>query len=125
MAVLTVSAGVTVRLRLGSTHVASIVHVLRVPPGRNGRIGRDAVVDRVDASERVDIHFQVGQSDIGAWLERCSITPRGRVKEVDGGEDSVGINPGATTTSIGGKVATCGVFVCLSGRLARKIPCRA
>ena len=79
----------TITERSRCTHIASIVHVFRVSSGSNGLVGRNAAVDRVDASERVDIHFEVGQSDIGARLERCSITPRGRVKEVDGGEDSV------------------------------------
>ena len=105
----------TVRQSSRFTHIASIVHVLRVPSGSDSLVGRNAAVNRVDASERVDIHFQVGQSDIGAWLECCGITSRGRVKEVDGGEDGVGIDPRATTASVGSEVTTRGVLVCLSG----------
>ena len=106
--------------RIGSrlAYIASVVHVLRVPSGRNRPIGRNAIVNGVDTSEGVDIYFQVGQGDIGAWLERCGITSRGGVKEVDRGENGVRINSRATTTSIGGKVTACRVFVGLDGRSA-------
>jgi hypothetical protein len=103
-----------------SAYVAPIVHVLRVPSGRDRSIGRNAAVNRVDASEGVDVHLQVGQGDIGARLERCSIAFGGWVKEVDGGKNSVGIDSRATTASIGSNVTAGGVFVGLSGRSGRE-----
>ena len=48
-------------------------------------------------------------------MERCSITSRGRVEEVDGSEDGVGINSRATTVGIGSEITASGVFVGLSG----------
>ena len=100
------------------THVTSIVHVFRVPSSSDGGIGGYAVVDRVDASERIDIYFQVGQSGVRARLERRRVTSGGRVKYVYGSKDGVGIDSGATTTSVSGEVTTGGVFVTLNGRSA-------
>jgi hypothetical protein len=114
--VLAILAMKTVTCGSECTYVASIVQIFRIPSGRDGLIIRNAAVNSVDASEGVYIYFQVGQSDIGTWLERCSIASRGRVKEVDGSENSAGINSRATTAGIGSKVAASGVFVGLSDR---------
>ena len=103
------------RIRSRLAYIASVVHVLRVPSGRNRPIGRNAIVNGVDTSEGVDVYFQVGQGDIGAWLERCGIASCSRVKEVDRGENGVGINSRATTVGIGSEITASGVFVGLSG----------
>jgi len=110
----------TVTCRYGWAHISPIVHILRVPSGCNSRVGGKTAVDSVDTSEGVYINLQIGQSDIGAWLERCSIASSSRIKEVDGGENSVGINSRTTTASVGSEVAAVGVFVGLNGWSARK-----
>ena len=73
------------------------------------------MVNGIDASERIDVYFQVGQGDIRARLERRSVTSCGRVKDVDRGKDGVGIDSGAAAASVGGVVTTRGVFVGLEG----------
>lgn len=102
-----------------NAYIASVVHILRVPPGCDSRIGCNATIDGIDASEGVYIYFEVGQSDIGTWLEGCSVASSGRVKEMDGRENGVGINSGAAAASICGKVASSGIFVGLNCRSVR------
>jgi hypothetical protein len=103
-----------------NAHIASVVHILRVPPGCHSRVGCNAAIDRVDTPEGVHIYFEIGQSDIGARLEGCSVASSGRVKKVDGRENGVGIDSGATAASICGKVASSDVFVGLNYRLGRR-----
>lgn len=97
-----------------STHIASIVHVLWVSSGGDSRICRNPVIDRVDASEGIDVYFQIGQSDVRAWLERHGIASSGWVKNLNGGKDGVGINSGTTAASIGSVITAGGIFVGLN-----------
>ena len=74
----------------------------------------------VDTPEGINIYFQIGQSDIGARLERCSITSCSWIEKVYGGKDGVRIDSGATAACICGVVPTGGVSVGLNGRSINK-----
>ena len=84
--------------------VTTIVAILRVTTNSNTDTLCDALVDRVNRSERISDNLVVGKRLVRARLESSSITGSRRIEHVNAGENAVRIFAGSSATSVGQSV---------------------
>lgn len=81
-------------------YVTSKIHIFIVSAGGNSGVRRDALVDRISRSERVDIDFETSQGFIWARLKCSGVTSCRSIKCVDRGQCGIGILPRPTTLCV-------------------------
>jgi hypothetical protein len=106
--------GSTILTRAGrrrGTYVAVEVDIFPVPASGNADVVRQTIIEAIDASERIDVDQEIGKGFIGARLEGRGIATSIGIKGVNARKDGIRVNPGASTTGVGGHVGLIGVPV--------------
>ena len=80
--------------------VTTIVAILRVTTNSNTDTLCDALVDRVNRSERISDDLVVRQRLVGARLESSSITGSRRIEHVNASENAVGVFARTSAASV-------------------------